>query len=379
MLLDRPPSAAIDYAVGSSYPSVDISQSHQYSQSTGADANLFVNQQLDQAIRQGYITPSLSPRSSYVSETQQVPNQLEQGQDPASLNQAFPVFQNNHQVQNPSQGQTFESLLLDSSFQGDCQQNNQSINPADLMGDMSSPPSPHPPQLNRGPSLNSQMDASFNQLSFHSPRHSPRVSLDPSSAALLQGQQITDWTSMLQGPSFRGHRRAPSENSDISSVAPSPYMPNLETFESIEQQHSPLLTSQHDSNMYQDGLGIEQVSLSDPVTHQRFSPGASPHMSPRILPSNGMSLHQLNGFLPQQRGLDAPYNGGLPSEGYLDQKPDPPPTLQHMNGSGGLLHAAQVSTPEINIEFAAPLKQQNLEPSKPIDDGNALTPPERGQ
>jgi hypothetical protein len=296
----------------------------------------------------------------------------------------------------------FGSLLMDHSLPGSGGQSpNASVNPADLMSHMSPSPSPFhrdfsgadiTTAMDRAPSPHSQVAS---QMPFLASQHSPRNSLDPSSAAFPHGPP-PDWT-MLQGPAFQGHRRSPSEHSDMSSVAPSPYLPNLDgSFgagepQQPQQQQSPLLNSQSDF-FAQDGLGIEHFTISDNPQQQnhRLSPGPSPGVSPRLSPhlgeqQLGVIFNGTNFVLPQDVGAAAAAAAAGAGAGtlQLDVRPGAKqeriPSLQLNSGAGELGSAAQMATPEINIEYAAPLKQQNLEPPQTVDDNNALSPPERGE
>lgn len=284
------------------------------------------------------------------------------------------------------QEQTFDpSFMLDPELQRTGQPPNQSINPAELMSNMSSPHhhTPTPPNLLQPDSHSSsgqRTSPSSNQNPFFTPSHSRHTSLDPSSAAYPLGQPQTDWTNMLGAAAFQGHRRAPSEHSDVSSsVAPSPFLAQQDSFESIDQNHSPLLNAQQDQSMYHDALAIEQFSLSDTQHHpQGISPGHSPYVSPRISPQHGLGIGQENPFMLAPN-ISNQYGGGPGPEIYTHQPEELFPNFQLRNGSADLGQAAQMAPPEINVEFAPPSRQSSYEPTKANSDLDALSPPERGK
>ncbi|KAI9793550.1 MAG: DNA-binding transcription factor [Peltula sp. TS41687] len=366
------------YPMSTQYP-VSSPPLQQYPQGLAAHTDTTSDPQSSPSLhQQRFISrqESLSPRSlPLVNGT--FP-ELDQSRPSELLSAEFPFFQNNLGLQDQPQVESFEALLIDPRLPIDQQSSGPSFNPADLI-DHTSPPLQNVSsfqKLHPGHPPRPQANASTEQISFHSSHHSPRHSLDPASAAGLQGSQPTDWAGMLQGPSFQGHRRTPSEISDVSSsAAPSPFLPNAEYFDSFEQQHSPLLRSQPDASMYQDGLGIEHFTISDP----HLSPGPSPHVSPRLLPHNGADMTQSGNFTLSQDQVNGQLHSGLQSEVFPAIKPERLPSVQLNNGAGELGFADQMATPEINIEFAATSQQQHLQPPGPSDDGNALSPPERGR
>jgi hypothetical protein len=103
------------------------------------------------------------------------------------------------------------------------------------------------------------------------------------------------------------------------------------------------------------------------------SPRLSPHFGEQQF---GVIFNGTNFVIPQDVGAGA---GSLQLDVRPGAKQERIPSLQLNSGAGELGSAAQMATPEINIEFAAPLKQQNLEPPQTVDDSNALSPPERGE
>ena len=251
----------------------------------------------------------------------------------------------------------------------------------------SQPHTPTPPNLlqpNSGSPSSAHQSPSFGQTQFQqhsSPSHSRNASLGPESAAFPQGQNHIDWAMMA--PQFQGHRRTPSEYSDVSasSVAHSPNLLHHDNFEAGEAGHSPMQHPQ-DSNLYNEVLGIGSFSLSDPQVARGtspgrgFSPAHSPAISPRLAPSsrpNNMnpSNHYLlgmnNGF-PQQR-----------NSMYSSVKQESFPQIQANVVSLDMGQATQMVPPEINVEFAPTSRQNAFDAPKSSFDQDALTPPDRGR
>lgn len=367
-----------------STPFLDSNQSQKYSQRGVSDNTFLRDQILGQSYKQEHQfrnhhspSPQFGQREPSI---QYDPNVLDSNAN-SNFND-FTLFQSNSGGQEPAFNSHF---LLDPELQNMNQAQNPSINPAELMSNMSSPNhhTPTPPNLLQPDSHSSpgqRHSPSSNQGTFFTPNHSRHTSLDPSSAAFPMGQPATDWTGMLGAASFQSHRRAPSEQSDVSSsVAPSPFLPHQDTFESIEQNHSPLLNAQQDQSMYQDALAIERFSLSEPQHHQqRISPSHSPYVSPRITPQHGLGIIQDNTFLLSQN-TNNQFGGGPGPDIYTQQPNESFPNFQLRNGSADLGQAAQMAPPEINVEFAPPSRQPSFEPTKANNDLDALSPPERGE
>ncbi|KAK5987681.1 C2H2 finger domain transcription factor crzA [Cladobotryum mycophilum] len=258
------------------------------------------------------------------------------------------------------QGDQFSSPLFEQA----------SLNPSDLntMASPNSHHSPTPPQLlqldNHQPT-SAHQSPSFSQHQFSSPptRHSRNVSLGPE-AALLPNQ-IKDWNQ----PQFQGHRRSPSEYSDVSSVAPSPHMVSLDTFDSELPGHSPIQRPS-DGSLYQEVLGIGSFSLADhssPAHHGR-SPSHSPAISPRIMPQ------QLSDNLQPSFQVIPPHaDYGYPG---MSNTHEAFPSL-----AAGPSDLPQMAPPAINIDYApnnsAPGRA--FEPPKLQMDQDSLTPPDRGR
>ncbi|KAK3943263.1 putative transcriptional regulator [Diplogelasinospora grovesii] len=224
-------------------------------------------------------------------------------------------------------------------------------------------PEPHQPaSANHSPS--------FNQHHFSSPpgRHSRNVSLGPE-AALLPGQ--IDWS---QGPQFQGHRRTPSEYSDVSSVAPSPNLVSSDNFETIDQNHSPMQRPQ-DAALYQELHGIGSFSISDQGTHspnhRGRSPSHSPAISPRILPQQLPDMNQQNSFL-----LQAQSNSFGPPPSYMQQGQQE--AFPQLPQDGSEMQGQMPAPPAINIDFAPTAVRSGFEQPKNLDI-DSLTPPERGR
>ena len=260
------------------------------------------------------------------------------------------------------------------------QSQNPSINPAELEV-MSSPPQSgnSPPSLlqpdSRSPS-SAQNSPSFNQGQFQpSPGHSRHASLGPESAAYPQGHNNVEWSMMA--PQFQGHRRTPSEYSDISnsSAAPSPNLGVHDSFEPIDplnHHHSPMHNPQNDG-MYQEVMGIGSFTLSDHGTpHRGLSPAHSPAISPRLGPQQLPNVNQQNQFM---LGIN---NGFGQQQNMYGSQSSEYPQINH-NGSLDMGQAQQMVPPEINVEFAPTSRTNSFEPPKPGSfDNDALTPPDRG-
>lgn len=277
------------------------------------------------------------------------------------------------------QGQAIDPSFLSSSLDPQLlesqQQQNQSVNPSDLMNQMATAPahSPTPPHLLQ-PGMNQQSPSphaspNMNQAAFPSPSHSRHASLDPSAA---YGQpQGNEWSGMT---SFRGHRRAPSDTySDVSSAHASPYLGNNESFD--HDNPSPLLNAQQDPSLFQEVMQFGQFNLNDP--HPGHSPGHSPHISPRLMPQQ-QALPQ---FQPGSFGLDPSMNNQYGQQGmnaYQNQGQghEPFPTINQAGPEYGG-QADTMSPPEINIDFAPPSRQASFEPPKPEHQADALSPPDR--
>lgn len=251
---------------------------------------------------------------------------------------------------------------------------NHSINPAEL--NMASPTnrstSPSILQVESRSPASTHQSPSFSQNQFQqTPSHSRNVSLTPESAAFPPGAHV-EWSMMP--PQFTTHRRTPSEYSDVSvssaahSGAHSPNLGQHDSFDTRDQNHSPMLSAQ-DASMYQEVLRIGSFSLSDPQVQVGSSPAHSPAISPRLDPQQVPNMITQNSFM---LGLG---NGfGQPQHMYGVQASYPQP--QQNEGTLDMGQAQQMVPPEINVEFAPASRQNSFEPPKPSFD--ALTPPDRG-
>ena len=296
-------------------------------------------------------------------------------------------FPQQQQEYNQKQDQFDDGFLLDPQLQVNTQQD-QSINPADIMSNMSPPQGmqPTPPNLMPPNAMSSEPTSPFtNPGQQWSPNHSRHVSLDPS-AAYTNGvqQNQPDWGSMqLQGPQFQGHRRAPSEHSDmghsdVSSVAPSPFIAQTDNFDTFEHDRSPMVRPQQDNQGY-DGALLESFSLSE-SQNQRPSPRHSPFHSPRMSPQPGLGGAQNDQFMPLPE-MQNSFNGGSSGEptfpNQTEQFPQFPPEARL--GSNDYGQADAMAPPEINVEFAPSTQPGRFEPPRFEGDFDALIPPNRGK
>lgn len=233
-------------------------------------------------------------------------------------------------------------------------------------------------EMARGPSGSPSPHASprFQAASFLQNMNMSRArgvseSLDPSSAMYPQGQH-GEWTGM---GGYRSHKRSPSDNfSDISSNHQnSPYIGTLDSFD-VPGHSSPLLSSSQDPT-FNDGLGLQQFSLSEiqPFNH---SPGHSPGHSPRMMPQ---PQHALPPFTAENNfGLNANINvfnneqrNDLDMFSSIGQEPFPP--LNTQRSSPGADH---MSPPEINIDYAPPTRPAD-HMNRAGSSQDALSPPAR--
>ncbi|KAH7389581.1 hypothetical protein DE146DRAFT_680401 [Phaeosphaeria sp. MPI-PUGE-AT-0046c] len=331
-------------------------QSQHFPQQTALDQSfLQANQSLSQ-----HNTPSFGAQGNNLQ-----PDQLDLSNNSNPDFQSF--FAGNELQQNQALNSTYLGATLDPQLLDSQPQQNQSINPSDLMNQMATTQahSPTPPHLL--PTMNNQQtpsphaSPSINQGAFPSPGHSRHASLDPSAA---------------YGPSQGSHRRAPSETySDVSSAHASPYLTQQDSFE--ENQPSPLLNPQADPQLFHDPvMQFGQFNLNDGNSH--ISPGHSPHLSPRLIPQQQQQQQALPQFQPGSFGLESNMNNhyGQPSMGvYPNQSAEPFPSLNQ--GVPEFGQADAMSPPEINIDFAPPSRQASFEPPKPEHQADALSPPDR--
>ena len=243
---------------------------------------------------------------------------------------------------------------------------------------MSSPPHNHatPPgflQADTRSPASAHQSPSFNQGAFQSsPGHSRHASLGPESAAFPQVQSHSEWGHMLP-PQFQGHRRSPSEYSDVSvsSAAPSPNLGQHDSFEPLDHHQAPMQNP--NDAMYQEIAGIGSFSLSDPQLQHSgnmgrgLSPAHSPAISPRLGPQQLPNVHQQSQFiLGISNGFSPPNNI------YGPQNPDFQLTEDGMDPQ------QMANTPQINVELAPTSRTNSFDPPHPSFDEDALTPPDRG-
>lgn len=260
------------------------------------------------------------------------------------------------------------NLALDPPFDPTQQPN---INPATLSkmppSNTSTPPNLLPPENHSSPGHPGSPTSTKGQ--FYTPQHSRHQSLDPASAAYRAGPGLTDW----QGVAFQQHRRAASDQSEISSNAPSPFLPHAELGDSMENGHSPMMSAQ------QDGLnafGIENFSIND---HQQaqVSPGHSPYISPQLTPQPNQGLG-MGPDLMLQQGMQNHIPGAGP-EIYTTQPEESFASMSHLRARhtsvvSDMGQADQFPAPIINIEPAPVSRQASFE-HESNNLGDNLSPP----
>ena len=332
-------------------------QSQTLPQTTGADSTLYENNHLN------HLNQSVFQHNQ--------PLGLQDSQtfsNPFLLNSKEFMFANGS---NNMQGDfSNTNFALDPAYDP----NQPNINPANL----SKMPSSHastPPNLlspENLPSPGQPGSPASTQGQFYTPQHSRHQSLDPASAAYPHGTGPTEW----QGMSFqqhREHRRAPSDHSELSSNAPSPFLPHAEAGESIENNHSPMMGAQHDA---MNAFGIEDFSINDQQQAQ-VSPGHSPYMSPRLVPQHSHGLGMGSDFVLQQ-GMQNHMVGPGP-EIYTTQPDESFGGMSQMHARHASVvsdmgQADQFPAPTINIEPAPVSRQASFEPET-NKLGDNLSPP----
>ncbi len=301
--------------------------------------------------------PTFYPNNQFNTNAFQENQWTGQTLDPAYANSDY-MFQNNN-MSNPMQGAFPSTYQLDSSYATNQQSN---VNPADL----SSPDGPASPHLLSPDHASPQQPPSpaSTQGHYYTPQHSRHQSLDPS-AAYSQGE----W----QGMAFQAHRRAPSDQSEISSNSASPYLPQQDIFDTIESGHSPMVHPQQDGSQT---FGLDQFTLAE---QSHVSPGHSPYISPRLLPQQTQGLGVGQDAVMGQNNLGQTAVGGPGPEIYTTQADESFPDMSQAQGRNDTSmsnygQADQYVTPSISIE-PAPVSRQN---SFEVDNRNAqdtLVPP----
>ncbi|EEQ28252.1 DNA-binding transcription factor [Microsporum canis] len=298
--------------------------------------------------------------------------------------QPFPEFDNSDHGFNFDEFSTFTHQDQTSGFNtsnammSTIQQ--PTINPADFAQPLSSPQmptSPHliPPETVSSPNRPASPAAASSPGTFYTPQHSRHTSLDPASAAYISTDSQSNWHGILGNSSFRGHRRAPSEHSDVSSVSHSPFLPQHDTFDNSAHpsaQPSPRLPPQADPRLYDNAFGMEAFTISERDQNNGYSPAHSPYISPRLSPQ----LHNtdldpdssllLAQHIPRVQGTQDPYAG---------TSAPPVPGFQAQAGLGDMGQAAQMTPPSINVEFAPPSRTSTVDAPKLNADGDTLSPP----
>ncbi|KAL6409769.1 hypothetical protein AUP68_06164 [Ilyonectria robusta] len=206
----------------------------------------------------------------------------------------------------------------------------------------------------------------FNQHQFSSPPggHIKHASLGPEAALL---PQMDDWIQ----PQFQGHRRRPSEYSDVSLCAPSPNLVNSDTFEGDIGAHSPHQRSS-DPSRYEPVMGIGSFNISDKDSgHQGRSPWHSPTISPRIVPQQMPDQSARLGHLaPLNNAYGAPTN-------YQEI----PASVEAFRTPQASAHdIGQLAPPAININFAPTnTKVSAFDGPKPSLDQDSSTLSDQGR
>ncbi|KAJ6113637.1 zinc finger protein [Penicillium sp. IBT 18751x] len=276
----------------------------------------------------------------------------------------------NHSPNSASASEYDSSLLLDPQMHQRAQPINQAVNPADLVSPISNPSaSSHPSSQENQQSPGPISPPGSNPGAYYTPQHSRHTSLDPATAAYLSTQPNHDWQNVMNSSAaFQGHRRAPSEVSEVSSANHSPYLPQHD-YEGIENNASPSLPPQNDPTLYDNALGIESFTLSEQQQQQQgYSPLHSPYISPRLIPQQGGEM------VPNASYLSPTMTSQFPSADMYGMPQD-----DIMNGmtSGGpdIGQASQMAPPSINVEFAPPSRIPSFGPGKPAADLDSLSPP----
>jgi hypothetical protein len=288
--------------------------------------------------------------------------------------------------QDPNTNQdNFDNVfLLDPSLPSVGQGQDQSINPADLIGVMSSPQG-HLSTLNmmqvdsRPVTMPSMHSPSMQQTPFYSPGHSRHVSLDPASAGYQHVQQHqAEWNGML-GNAFQQHRRQPSEPSDVSSsVAPSPFLPQHDNFDTYDQGHSPMLNPQQEGSGYSEVLGMDGFSLTDAQQRPGVSPRRSPYVSPRMSPRQGLGLAPETQFMLPSNDTSSAFGTVNGPHSYTSPAGEHFPNYLNREPSD-MGQAAQMQPPAINVEPPEPSRQQQYDAPRNGGIADGLSPPDRGR
>ncbi|EZF77862.1 hypothetical protein H105_01140 [Trichophyton soudanense CBS 452.61] len=262
-------------------------------------------------------------------------------------------------------------------------QQQPTINPADFAQPLSSPQMPNSPHLVPPETASSPNNrpgspaAASSPGTFYTPQHSRHTSLDPASAAYINTDVQSNWQGILGNSSFQGHRRAPSEHSDVSSVSHSPFLAQHDTFDTSAHpsaQPSPRLPPQTDPSLYDNAFGMEAFTISERDHNNAFSPAHSPYISPRLSPQlQNTELDPDNSLLLSQ---NMPQMQGATQDTYVGTSAPPVPSFQAQQSRlSDMGQAAQMTPPSINVEFAPPSRTSTVEGPKLGADGDTLSPP----
>jgi hypothetical protein len=277
----------------------------------------------------------------------------------------------NHSPNSANASEYDSSLLLDPQMHQRPQSMHQAVNPADLVSSTSNPSaSSHPSAQDQQQSPGPMSPPGSTPATYYTPQHSRHASLDPATAAYLSAQPHQDWQSVMNSSAaFQGHRRAPSEVSEVSSANHSPYLSQHE-YDGIENNASPSLAPQNDPALYDNALGIETFTLSEQQQQQQgFSPLHSPYISPRLIPQQGGEMVP-NSYLSPSMTSQFP---NAPTDMYGMPQDD---MMNAMNGGiPDIGQASQMAPPSINVEFAPPSRNPSFGPGKPAADLDSLSPP----
>ncbi|KAL4975711.1 hypothetical protein BDW66DRAFT_63722 [Aspergillus desertorum] len=322
------------------------------------------------AYSSSYLTPATATDHNFARSGLQIPQTFDQGLSHQSAEENFSTLLNSttgdfdfslYQAASPNNtGSDYPSALLDPQ-----QSANRAVNPVDLVSQVSSP---HPSNSSQTSPLDQQPSSTMSPPAsspgtFYTPQHSRHPSLDPASAAYMANVSHTEWQAVMTNSAFHGHRRAPSEVSEVSSAAHSPYLPQHDTFDVADHNPSPLLAAQNDPSLYDNAaLGIESFTLSEhhqPQT-QRLSPHHSPYISPQLMPQHPTDMIPSGAFVSAPAASSAYPTS--PTEGYA-------------NGASDIGQASQMAPPSINVEFAPPAKAHVFPTDKSTADMDSLSPP----
>ena len=349
-------------------------QQPQFQQQHVLPSNDFSDRSFGQSYQHNGLEPDFQQQTSHMNGHQ---TNQHFHQDALTLNPNFEAYQQQQPDYIGKQAQTFDNNFMLDPQLDTSQQPQGHINPQDIMSDDMSPQNiaPTPPNLMPPSKVSSGPTSPVTSPGHQwSPNHSRNASasLDPSSAAFTNGQLPTEWTGMQ----FQTHRRAPSDaRSDVSSsAAPSPFLPQQDSFEQFEPNPSPLMNPQQDPQLFNDGLGIGNFSISD-NQQQVHSPRHSPFVSPRMSPQPGLGLAQDTSFIPLQSSNNN--FSGAPSAPMYSSEAFPPFEHGERLGSNDMGQATQMAPPEINVQLAPSTHQPGFDPSpRSENDFEGLTPPD---